>query len=125
MEFLDISLLDPAYQHAIKIDQKFKQNKRDFGSANPKEGKGTPKPQNKGPGQGRATQDNPIKLQENKNTMKTKKDKGKWCEFHKISSHNTSEGQAKQSQVVELKDSESNAGSDSESKLDKGTNKGK
>ena len=48
MEFLDISSLCTAYQYANKIEQKFKQNKRDFGSANQKKGKGAPKLQNKG-----------------------------------------------------------------------------
>ena len=42
MEFLDISLLAAAYRYAAKIEQKFKQKKRDFGSANQKQGKGTP-----------------------------------------------------------------------------------
>jgi len=49
MEFLEISSLNTAYRYAVKIEQKFKQKKRDFGSANPKQGKGTPKPHNKGP----------------------------------------------------------------------------
>jgi hypothetical protein len=44
MEFLDISSLGVAYRYAAKIEQKFKQKKRDFGSANQKQGKGTPKP---------------------------------------------------------------------------------
>ena len=34
MEFLDISLLGVAYRYAAKIEQKFKQKKRDFGSVN-------------------------------------------------------------------------------------------
>jgi len=48
MEFLDISSLDTEYRYAAKIEHKFKQKKRDFGSTNQKEGKGAPKPQNKG-----------------------------------------------------------------------------
>jgi hypothetical protein len=44
MEFLDISSLGMAYRYAAKIEQKFKQKKRDFGSANQKQGKGAPKP---------------------------------------------------------------------------------
>jgi hypothetical protein len=34
MEFLDISSLGVAYRYAAKIEQKFKQKKRDFRSAN-------------------------------------------------------------------------------------------
>jgi hypothetical protein len=92
MEFLDISSLGVAYRYAAKIEQKFKQKKRDFGSANQKHGKGTPKPQNKGPSQGRAAQDNPPKPQAKNNTTKPKKHTGKWCEFHKSSTHNMSVG---------------------------------
>ena len=58
MEFLDISSLGTAYRYDVKIEQKFKQKKRHLGSANPKQGKCTPKPQNKGKSQGGATQDN-------------------------------------------------------------------
>jgi len=36
MEFLDISSLGTAYRYTVKIEQKFKQKKRDFGSMNPK-----------------------------------------------------------------------------------------
>lgn len=35
-EFLDISLLGETYWYAAKIEQKFKQNKWEFGSANKK-----------------------------------------------------------------------------------------
>ena len=59
MEFLDISSLGAAYHYAAKIEQKFKQKKRDFGSANQKLGKGAPKPQNKGQSQGMAAQGGP------------------------------------------------------------------
>jgi hypothetical protein len=44
MEFLDISSLGVAYRYVAKIEKKFKQKKRDFGSTNQKQGKGTPKP---------------------------------------------------------------------------------
>jgi len=57
--------------------------------------------------------------------MKPKKDMGKWCEFHKSSTHNTSECWAKQSLVAELKALESDACSDSKSKPNKGNDKGK
>ena len=95
MEFLNISSLGIAYRYAVKIEQKFKQKMRDFGFANPKQGKGAPKPQNKGQIQGGAAQDNPPKLQEKNSAAKLKKDTGKWCEFHKRSTHNKSECRAK------------------------------
>ena len=44
MEFLDISSLGTAYRYAAKIEQKFKQKKRDFGYVNQKQGKGASKP---------------------------------------------------------------------------------
>ena len=63
--------------------------------------------------------------QEKKNTAKPKKDTGKWCEFHKSSTCNTSECQAKQSLVAEMRAFESDAWSESESGPDKGNDKGK
>jgi len=116
MEFLNISSLDTAYRYAVKIEQKFKQKKRDFGSANPKP---------KGQSQGGVTQDNLSKPQEKNKTTKSKKDTGKRCEFHKSSTHNTSECWTKQLLVAELKASESDACSDPEPKLDKGNGKWK
>ena len=63
MEFLDISSLGTAYRYATKMEQKFKQKKWDFGSANQKQVKGAPKPQNQGHSQGMVTQENFSKPQ--------------------------------------------------------------
>ena len=82
-------------------------------------------PKNKGKSQGEVTQDSLSKTQQKNNTMKSKKDTGKWCEFHKSSTHNTRKWRAKQSLVVELNVSESNACSDSESEPEKGNGKWK
>ena len=57
--------------------------------------------------------------------MKLKKDTRKCCEFHKSSTHNASECRSKQSLVAELKVSESDACSNSESEPDKENEKGK
>ena len=80
IEFLNISSLGTAYRYAVKVKQKFRQKKRDFGSVNLKQGKGAPKPQNKGQSQGGTAQDNPPKLQAKNSATKPKKDTGKWCE---------------------------------------------
>ena len=50
---------------------------------------------------------------------------GKWCEFHKSPTHNTSECWAKQSLVAEKKASELDAHSDTESEPEKGNDRGK
>jgi hypothetical protein len=124
MEFLDISSLGVTYQYVVKIKQKFKQkNKWDFSSANPsqqKHGKGGPNSQRKGQRKDGQPQDNQSKPQEKKGNGKSKKDTGKWCEFHKIPWHNTDECHSKQSLLAEMKSSESDANSDSDSEPDKG-----
>ena len=48
MEFVSISSLITGYRYVVKIEKKFKQKKWDFGFVNLKQGKGAPKPQNKG-----------------------------------------------------------------------------
>jgi hypothetical protein len=110
MDFLEISSLGSAYRYAVKIEQKFQQkNKRDFGPAQ-KQGKGNSGSQNTGQGK-----DNQSQPQAKKGKEKTKKDTGKWCEFHKSPWHNTDECRSKQSLVAEIKASESDPSSDSDS----------
>ena len=51
MNFVDIASLGATYRYVVKIEQKFKQKRREFGSANSsqlKQGKNGPNPQNKG-----------------------------------------------------------------------------
>jgi len=116
MKFLNISLLGTTYRYTVKIEQKFKQKKQDFGSTNPK---------TKGQSQGEVTQDNTSKPQQNNNTTKSKQDIGKWCELNKSTTHNTSECQTKQSLVAKLKASESYACSNPVSEPEKGKGKWK
>ena len=116
MEFLNITLLGTTYRYATKIEQKFKQKNRDFGSVNPKLGKGAPETQNKEQGQSGVTQNN---------TTNPKKDTGRWCEFHNNPTHNTNECRAKKSQVAELEAPKSYAFVDPKSEPHKGDDKGK
>ena len=112
MDFLDISSLGSAYRYAVKIEEKFRQkNKRDSGPGNPlqKQGKGNPGPHNTA-----KENDNQSPPQAKKGDRKTKKDTGKWCEFHKSPWHNIDECRSKQSLVVKIKSSESNIDFDSE-----------
>jgi hypothetical protein len=105
------SSLGASYQYVVKIEQKFRhQNKREFGPANlqqPKYDKDDPNKQ---------LPKNHSKPQEKKGHGKTKKYTVKWCDFHKIPSHNTNECHSKQLLVVEIKYKESNPDSENNGK---------
>jgi hypothetical protein len=111
MDFLDISSLGVAYRYVVKIEQKFKhQNKGDFRFLNlqqPNYDKDNPNKQ---------SPENQFKTQEKKGHGKTKKNTGKWCDFHKIPWNNTDECHSKKSLVSEIKDKELEPDSESDSK---------
>ena len=71
------------------------------------------------------TQEKFPKPQAKSNTTKPKREAGKWCEFHKSPTHNTSECQAKQSLVAKIKASESDAYSNTGLEPEKGNDIGK
>jgi hypothetical protein len=86
-----ISSLGTAYQYVIKIKQKIKQKIQQFGPRNPSQqkiGRGGPNPQNKVQIKYGQYQDKQSNLQAKKDTGKTNKDIGKWCDFHKSPWHN-------------------------------------
>jgi hypothetical protein len=96
---MDIASLGTSYRYTVKIKQKFKQKRREFGSANssqPKQGKGGPNPHSKGQSKYGHSQDNQSRMQHKKGNEKMK-DTGKWCEYNKIPWHNTEECCSKQS----------------------------
>jgi hypothetical protein len=60
-----------------------------LGTPHNKQGKGGPNPQKKGQSKERENLGNQSKPHAKKDTKKTKKDTGKWCDFHKSPWHNT------------------------------------
>jgi hypothetical protein len=116
MEFMDIASLGATYRYVVKIDLKFKQKRQEFGFANSsqsKQGKGVPNPPKKG--QIKYGRENQSNLQPKKGNENSKKDMGKWCDYHKIPWHNIEECRSKNSLVAELKAFVSEADLDSES----------
>jgi hypothetical protein len=93
MDFLDISSMGVAYRYAVKIEHKFNQQSKWEKHGQRKEGQ---------------TKESQSHMQTKKGNRKSKKDTGKWCEFHNIPLHNTDECRSIQSLVAELKDKESN-----------------
>jgi hypothetical protein len=79
MDFLNISSLGATFRYALKIEKKFRHQKKwEFGYENlqqPKHGKDDPNQQ---------PLDNQSKRQNKKGKGNTNNDIGKWCDFHKI-----------------------------------------
>ena len=106
MDFLNISSLGVACRYDVKIEQKFKHQKKwDFIYVNPQQ----PKYEKENPN--KQSPKNQSKTQEKKGHVKTKKDTGKWCDFHKIPWNNTEECHTKQSLVADIKDKDPNPNS--------------
>jgi hypothetical protein len=103
-----------AYRYAVKIEQKFKQQ-----SKWEKHGKGNSNSHNEGQSKEGQPQESQSQMQEKKGNKKSKKDIGKWCEFHKIPWHNTDECHSIQSLVAKLKDKELNPDLDPDSENNK------
>jgi hypothetical protein len=121
MEFVDIASLGTPYRYDVQIEKKMKQKRREFGSTNAsqsKQGKGIPNIQKKGQIKYGQSQDNQSKTQHKKGNEKSKKDIGKWCEYNKITWHNTEECRSKKSLVDKLKAFESEEDFDYESNLE-------
>jgi hypothetical protein len=77
MDFLEIASLGTTCRYTVKIEQKFKQKRHEFGSTNPsqsKQGKGDTNPHNKGPSRDGCPQENHSKTQHKKGNEKTNKD---------------------------------------------------
>jgi hypothetical protein len=92
MEFLDISSLGMAYRYVVKIEQKLKQKTWQFGPGNPSQqklGKGGPQPIEQRIEKIWTVSGQPVQAASKEGHQKTKKDTGKWCDFHKIPWHNT------------------------------------
>jgi hypothetical protein len=90
MDFMDISSLGVTYRYDVKIENKFRNQKKwELVSPNPQQ----PKYEKDDPD--KQLSENQSKPQEKKRYRKMKKDNKKWCDFHKIPWHNTDECHSK------------------------------
>jgi hypothetical protein len=115
MDFLDISSPRVVYQYAVKIEQKFKQQ-----STWEKYDKGKSNSHNGGKSKEGQPQESKSQMQAKKGNEKSKKDTGKWCEFHNSPWHNIDECHSIHSLVVKLKDKDSNLDLEPDSENNKG-----